>query len=64
MKVTIDIKYFAIAIASLLIAFLTINGTIQNYIHFAGVANEIGFFAMAGTAGVLCLFASFEKEKK
>ena len=30
-----------------IIAYTTITGDLQNYIHFAGNLNEIGFFIMA-----------------
>lgn len=64
MKVTIDIKYFAIAIASFSTAILLAQGTIQKFIHFAGVENEIACFALAGMLGTVSLFCSFEKRKK
>ena len=64
MKVTIDIKYFAIAIASFTAAILLAQGTIQKFIHFAGVENEMGCFAMAGLMGTISLLCSFEKRKK
>jgi hypothetical protein len=64
MKVTIDIKYFSIAIASFLTAILLAQGTIQKFVHFAGPENEMGCFALAGMLGTISLFCSFEKSKK
>jgi hypothetical protein len=40
---------------------MTVSGTIQSYIHFADVLNEIGFFVMALMLGLLGLLSSFEK---
>jgi hypothetical protein len=64
MKVTIDIKHFAIAILSLTIAMLLAQGTIQKFVHFAGPENEIACFILAGIMGIISLFCSFEKSKK
>lgn len=54
---------FLLSILSLSVAYMTVNGTIQSYIYFADVLNEIGFFAMTGLLGSLCLLSSFEKIK-
>jgi hypothetical protein len=61
MKVTINIKYFAIAIVSLAIAFLLMLGTIQKYVYFAAPENEMACYILAGTMGIISLFCSFEK---
>jgi|TARA_R100000030_G_scaffold59827_3_gene45076 hypothetical protein len=40
------------------VTYLTMKGTIQNYIHFEGVANEIGFAVcglMIGSMGLLSI---------
>ena len=37
---------------------LTLTGTLQELIHFQGVASEIAFFIMTLVAGTLCLGAS------
>lgn len=34
-----------------------LDGTLQNKIHFAGVANEIGCAVIAGVMGFICLVA-------
>jgi hypothetical protein len=62
--ITIHFGYLTGAIAAFLIAFLTMTGTVQNYIHFAGVANEMGFCFMALMLSVTCLFSSFSKPSK
>lgn len=41
------------AVFSFYIFFGILNGTIQNYIHFAGTLNEIGCAVIAGTMGVI-----------
>lgn len=64
MKVTIDIKYFAIAIVSFAIAIMLMQGTIQKFVHFAGPLNEMACCVLAGTMGIIALIASIEKSKK
>ena len=39
-------------------------GTIDNYIHFAGEANAMGFFLMASLLGLGCLVMSIGSAKK
>jgi hypothetical protein len=39
----IDFKYLVGAVGALSLGLLTMAGVVQNYIHFAGVANEMGF---------------------
>tara|TARA_Y100000389_G_scaffold171354_1_gene178976 strand:+ start:689 stop:910 length:222 start_codon:yes stop_codon:yes gene_type:complete len=53
MKITFDIKFLLIAIASFAVAAMTITSTIDNYIHFAGEANAAAFFLVALMMGVL-----------
>lgn len=50
-----------LSIVSFLVAYMTVNGTIQSYIYFADVLNEIGFFVMAILLGSVSLLSSFEK---
>lgn len=50
-----------LSIVSFLVAYMTVSGTIQSYIYFAGILNEIGFFVMAILLGSLGLLSSFEK---
>jgi len=64
MKVTIDLKFFIAAIASFLVSYMTIAGSIDTYISFAGEANAAGFFIMSAFLGVICTVCSFEKVKK
>ncbi len=52
------------AMAALFVAFGTAQGTVQEYIHFAGVANEIGFCFMALLLSIALLFSSFSKASK
>lgn len=40
-------------LVSAAIAVGTISGFIQQYVHFAGVANEIAFFAISGTFAII-----------
>lgn len=63
MKVTINIKYFAIAISSWVTAILLAQGVIQKIIHFAGPENEIGCFVLACTMGTISAICIFEKTK-
>ena len=64
MKVTIDLKYFLMMVASLLITVGTVNGSMQKYIKFAGAANDMGFFFMALMMTTVLAFCSFEKTNK
>jgi hypothetical protein len=59
--ITIHFGYLTGAIAAFLIALFTMTGDVQNYIHFAGVANEMGFCFFALMLSVICLFSSFSK---
>ncbi len=64
MKVTLDLKYLLIAIASFVIAFMTVTYKIDKYISFAGEDNAFAFFVASLFCGVICLFCSFEKTNK
>lgn len=63
MKVTINLKPLALAIASGIVATMTINQTIDKYIHFAGEANALGFFLMASLLCIGSLIVAVEKAK-
>jgi hypothetical protein len=63
MKVQLNILPFFSAIASGFVAVNILNGNALNYVHFAGVENEIGCAVIALTMAGLSLFASFEKIK-
>jgi len=62
-KFTVHFGYLAGAVLSSVISYMTINGTIQNYIHFSGVDNEIGFFFAGILLTSICLIGSFSATK-
>jgi len=62
-KIVIKPGPFLIAILSFIIFYSTVSGSIQNYIHFAGVENEMAFAFVALLGTVLGAFVSFEKFK-
>jgi hypothetical protein len=62
-KFKINPKSLILSIVSFMVAYMTVNGTIQSYINFADAINEIGFFILALLGGVLGLFTSFEKSQ-
>jgi len=62
-KIKINRNPLILSIVSFTVAYMTATGKILSYIEFADVLNEIVFFGMALTAGVLGLFASFEKSQ-
>ena len=64
MKVTIDLKFFTIAIISFILAGMTITYEIDKYITFAGEDNALAFFIISSTMGIMALFCSFEKISK
>tara|TARA_Y100001958_G_scaffold159348_1_gene160477 strand:+ start:1468 stop:1662 length:195 start_codon:yes stop_codon:yes gene_type:complete len=64
MKVTINLKPFAISMASFAIAYSIVTEKIDQYITFAGEANAFGCFVLASTMGLMALVASFEKTTK
>ncbi len=64
MKVTIDLKYFAIAAISFILAYMTVTYKIDNYITFAGEDNALFFFITTATMGFMSLIASFSKSTK
>jgi len=63
MKINLDLKYFIPAVLSLIIAYMTVNETIDNYITFAGEANALGFFIMSALMGIMLLIGSVSKSK-
>lgn len=52
----IDFKMLLGAVGALGLGLLTMAGVVQNYIHFAGVENEMGFAFMSLFMGVVCIF--------
>jgi len=60
-KIVINPGPFLIAILSFIIFYSTASGSIQKYIHFAGVENEMAFALVALFGTVLGAFISFEK---
>ena len=52
----IDFKYLVGAVGALSLGLLTMAGVVQNYIHFAGIDNEMGFAFMALFLGIICIF--------
>jgi hypothetical protein len=62
-KFKLNFGHFVLSVISFIIAYMTITGTIQNYIKFASVLNEIGFFVISSMLGVLIFLFSFEKSK-
>ena len=52
------------AIAALIVAFAIGQGTLQQYIEFPGVANEIGVFVMLLLLSVMLFIMSFSKTSK
>ena len=44
------------AIGSFLVGVSILNGTAQQYVHFAGPENELGCAVIALTMGTLCIF--------
>ena len=63
MTIKLNLKPFALAIASGTVATMTINSSIDKYIHFAGEANAMGFFLMASLLCISSLIMSIEKAK-
>jgi hypothetical protein len=52
-----SIKRFGNLLATVffgILSYTTLTGDLQNHIHFAGVANEIGFFLMGSLLTVIC----------
>ena len=52
----IDFKYLVGAVGALSLGLLTMAGVVQNYIHFAGINNEMGFAFTAIFMSVICMF--------
>jgi len=62
-NINIHLGYLTGAIAATAAAYTTAAGTLQNYIKFAGVDSEIGFFILSSGTAALFFFASFTKSK-
>lgn len=52
----IDFKYLVGAAVALSISYLTMAGIIQNYIHFSGIDNEMGFAFILLLLGIMLMF--------
>lgn len=52
----IDFKFVVGAISALSLSFFTLTGTIQNFIHFSGVENEMGFALLSMFMSVMFMF--------
>jgi hypothetical protein len=63
-NIQIHYNYLIGAMAALIVAILTGQGTIQQYIHFAGMANEMGFFFLSLFLSSSLFFYSFSKTSK
>jgi|GEM_PF-1730166 hypothetical protein len=61
MKLTIDFKYALLAIVSFTISVMTLTGTIDKYIAFAGELNAFAFCVMGLMLGLLMTVAAIEK---
>lgn len=64
MKVTIDLKFFTIAVISFILAYMTVTYKIDNYIQFAGEDNAMAFFILSATVGFVSLIGSVAKVSK
>ena len=64
MKVTIDLKFFIPGVIALVIAYMTVTSTIDNYIKFAGELNALGFFVMASMLGIGLMIGAFIPDSK
>jgi hypothetical protein len=60
-NIHINLGYAALAVISGSAAWFTLTGDLQKHIHFAGIANEIGFTAMAGLLCIFGLIGTFSK---
>ena len=61
MKVTIDLKMFALATVAGIAAFTTATGQIDNYIHFASEDNAMAFFGLCGVTALVSFCGMFGK---
>jgi hypothetical protein len=64
MKIQLNVFHFLGSILSFIVAYLTVTGTIQNYIHFAGSLNEMAFAVISIMIGFILLISSIELPKK
>ena len=56
-----NILFLLTGISSLTIAFLTMRGTIQKYIQFNGIPNEIAFCLLSTILGIILIFSGIPK---
>lgn len=59
----LNIKYFAFAIISFIVSYMTATGSILNYINFAGELNEMAFCFAAFFLGAINTIMAFERIK-
>jgi hypothetical protein len=62
-NINIHFGYLLGTLVAGFISWSTLTGDIQKHIHFAGTANEIGFFACSGFITICCAAYSFTKSK-
>lgn len=60
MNITVNFKAIAAAIICATLAFATGNGSIDNYISFAGELNAAAFCLITGMGAIMATAASFE----
>jgi hypothetical protein len=60
MTIKINFKALAATAAATTVAFMTANGTIDNYITFAGELNAAAFCLITGMLAIMSAAASFE----
>lgn len=58
------LKLLGISLASFTIAALILMGTLQKFIHFAGVDNEMGCFFIAFLMGGISLYGACTPDEK
>ena len=64
MTIKIDFKFLLLAIIGIVLAIMTINQSIDQFIHFAGEDNALGFFLCSVFIGIIGLAGSFQKIDK
>ncbi len=61
-NIKIDLACLTAATVLTLISFLTLSGSVQKLIPFAGEENEMGFFLLAFSMGFMLFVSSFSKK--
>jgi hypothetical protein len=62
-NINIHLGYLLGTLTAGTLTWMTLQGTLQERIHFSGVANEIGFAAMGGLLTICCAGMTFSKAK-